>query len=352
MGHTMNSRERKGLEIAARMRITFKGDAWSVPSQTSNKFYRVVFGPACSCTCDDFRLRQDWCKHIYAVKFFLEREHGTEPTVAIEEEKPKPRKPTYKQDWPAYNAAQTNEKDKLQLLLYDLCRRLTTPAPGRKGGRPKLPISDMVFAVAFKVYCTFSARRFESDLRDAAKKGYISKVPHFNSIFNYLGEDGMGDILRELIGLSASPLKGVEEKFASDSSGFSTCRFVRWFDEKYGREVEQHTWVTAHIMCGVKTNVVSAVEITDPHVNDSPQLPGLFRKTKKRFNVKEVSADKQYSSVNNLKVIEEGGAIPFIPFKEGTTGASGGVWERMFHYYEYKRQEFLGHYCRRSQYLQ
>jgi transposase len=101
-------------------------------------------------------------------------------------------------------------------------------------------------------------------------------------------------------------------------------------------------------MCGVKTNVVSAVEITDPYVNDSPRLPGLLNATKKRFTVKEVSADKQYSSVNNLEVVDGVGAIPFIPFKQGTTGASGGVWERMFSYYQYRRQEFLKHYHLRS----
>ena len=31
-------------------------------------------------------------------------------------------KPTYKQDWPTYNKAQTNEKDKFQGLLAELCR--------------------------------------------------------------------------------------------------------------------------------------------------------------------------------------------------------------------------------------
>jgi hypothetical protein len=30
-------------------------------------------------------------------------------------------KPTYPQDWPAYNAAQTHEKDKFLSLLHDLC---------------------------------------------------------------------------------------------------------------------------------------------------------------------------------------------------------------------------------------
>lgn len=38
----------------------------------------------------------------------------------------------------------------------------------------------------------------------------------------------------ELVTLSSLPLQAVETDFAVDASGFSTSRFVRWFDAKYG----------------------------------------------------------------------------------------------------------------------
>jgi len=63
----------------------------------------------------------------------------------------------------------------------------------------------------------------------------------------------MTPILRSLVELSALPLKGVESDFAADSTGFSTCRFVRWFDHKYGVVRQEHDWVKCHMMCGVKT---------------------------------------------------------------------------------------------------
>lgn len=66
-------------------------------------------------------------------------------------------------NWTAYHAAQTNEKDQFQILLHDLCRAINQP-PHTKGRRP-LPICDVVFSAAFKVYSTVSARRFMSDLR-------------------------------------------------------------------------------------------------------------------------------------------------------------------------------------------
>jgi hypothetical protein len=58
------------------------------------------------------------------------------------------------------------------------------------------------------------------------------------------------------------PLRAVETTFAPDSSGFSTSRFVKWYDEKYG-ERSGREWVKAHILTGVKTNVVVAVEVFD-----------------------------------------------------------------------------------------
>jgi hypothetical protein len=104
-------------------------------------------------------------------------------------------------------------------------------------------------------------------------------------------------ILTALITQSALPLKAIETEFAVDSTGFMTSRFTRWFDKKYGTVREEHDWVKAHIVCGVKTNVVTAVEIQGQHTNDSPLLPVLINHTATNFEVKEVLADKGYSSI-------------------------------------------------------
>ena len=44
-------------------------------------------------------------------------------------------------------------------------------------------------AVASKFYSMLSSRRFTSDLCNAQAKGYISRVPHFNSVLNVLDSD-------------------------------------------------------------------------------------------------------------------------------------------------------------------
>ena len=50
---TVDTRELKALEIAARTKITFDGHAWTVPSQAGNGPHRVVLtANTAACTCD------------------------------------------------------------------------------------------------------------------------------------------------------------------------------------------------------------------------------------------------------------------------------------------------------------
>jgi hypothetical protein len=139
-------------------------------------------------------------------------------------------------DWTAYNAAQSEEKSRFVALLADLCSTVAQPAQMGKG-RPRLPLSDMLFASVYKVYVGFSSRRFTSDLRDAFVDGRVNSTPHFNSVSRYLSDPALTNVLKDLITASSLPLKVIEDDFAVDSSGFSTCRYVRWFNRKYGREV-------------------------------------------------------------------------------------------------------------------
>src|SRR5947207_13068998 len=97
--------------------------------------------------------------------------------------------------------------------------------------------------------------------RDTHAKAYNSHVPGYNTLFDYLEDAELTPLLHELIRASSLPLKAVETNFAVDSSGFCTSRFTRWFDVKYGAARAQADWVKAHIMTGVLTNVISAVEI-------------------------------------------------------------------------------------------
>lgn len=340
------SREERGQLLAKSTRIVKTPFGWRVTSQTNtSRQYMVRFikdNP--KCTCPDCELRHKKCKHIYAVEFYLKRQIDEEGKIT----ETKGVKISYSQDWKAYDQSQTNEKLVFLKLLRELCD--FSEQPEYKFGRPTLPISDMLFSSALKVYSTFSLRRFMSDIKIAKEMNLIDSVPCFASVGHFMQRGDLTDILKKLISISSSPLREIETDFAIDSSGFSTSRFARYYDYKYGREKRFRVWLKAHLMSGVKTNIITGVEITEGEVNDSPSLPRLVEETAKTFRVGEVSGDKAYSSRENLKAIEDVGAVPYIPFKKNISGkrARYGIWRKMYHYFLYKHDEFLEHYHKRS----
>ena len=103
-----------------------------------------------------------------------------------------------------------------------------------------------------------------------------------------------------------------------------------------------------HLICGVRTNIVTAVEIEGRSSADAPLFGPFVRRTACNFNVKEISADKGYLSEQNIEEAFNIGAVPFIPFKVNSSDAKGGLWEKMFHYYQLNREEFYKHYHKRS----
>ena len=172
------ARQQRGLEIATRSKIKRQGFLWAVPSQSgSGKYHVCLDTEEPKCTCPDHETRGVKCKHIYAVEYTIERQDSEDGTTTVTETlqvTETVKRTTYKQDWPAYNAAQTNEKRKFQTLLHDLCSGIQD-AP-QKRGRPRLPLADAVFSACFKVYSTVSGRRFMTDLTEAHGKGHISRV--------------------------------------------------------------------------------------------------------------------------------------------------------------------------------
>lgn len=354
----MSLREAKGLQIADRIDLKPEGNLYLVPSQSGRGKYKVD-PQAKTCSCPDFELRQAACKHIYAVEITIRRSQTThiKSGVTTVTETVKVTRKTYAQpDWPAYHKAQVNEKRLFLYLLHQLCQGVGTPAQNGAGQRV-LPLEDMIFAMAYKVYSTISTRRFMTDMRDAHAKGYTSKLPCYNSIINYFDSKTVTAYLQMLIEESALPLQAIERDFAVDSSGFSTCRFVQWVNAKYGADptlLQKREWIKVHLMCGVKTNVVTSVKITDSQGADCPQFAGLVETTAANFVMNEVSADKAYLSGENLQVVSDNSAMPYIPFKANTSTSEAAqkrqsaLFKQMYHYFSYNTERFMNQYHKRS----
>ena len=340
----MQAREQRGLQLVAGSQLRTEG-VWIVPSQSSPKTYTVDLNSIPpSCNCPDYKEHDFKCKHIFAAEYAAQGQRGEAVPPAPEVVKPK-----YKQAWHEYNLAQTNEKAKFLELLYALCGLIDEPP--QRMGRPRIPLAERLFLSVFKVYSTLSSRRFMSDLREARQRGYVSTVPNFCSILRFLEAEELTPILKQLIVESSLPLKSVEENFAVDSSGFSTCNYVRWYDVKYGNTEDWHEWLKVHLMCGCKTNVVTSVEVSGGTANDSPFFQPLVKQTARNFEMKTVVADMAYSASKNLQLVVSKSAMPYIPFKSNATANrpnQSAVWKRMYHYFMLNQEEFMQHYHQRS----
>ena len=237
------------------------------------------------------------------------------------------------------------EKDRFLSLLSELCDTIDVEE-AKRVGRPRLKRRDMIFSAVFKGYTGLSGRLFRCDLEESQRRGFIGHTPHYNTIFNYLEDPQVTPILQALIIKSARPLRSIEVDFAIDSSGFETSRDGRYFEYVHGEKKERREFVKCHLMCGVKTNIVVSVEISDSA--DTVLLPGLVKTAAEAFNLEDVCADAGYISHRNCEAITQAGGTPFIMPKVDSRGGGSGAWGKMFHLIQFHKEEFMAHYHQRS----
>ena len=348
-------RQQRGMAIAATVNLKLVDAGYRVPSQSGHGYYVVgrTWDGDTYCTCPDYGQRHQPCKHVYAVQFQRAREEcdsdeGERTAEPIS-------RTTYKRNWRAYNAAQENEWQHFVHMLRELCYGIPQPPPQRTG-RPRLPLSDVVFAIGLKVYSTLSTRRAMSMIRDAKARNLVEQAPSFASTCRYMEDPALYAVLQALVEQSALPLRTVETEFAADSTGFSTSVYERYFDHKWGGVKSKNRWVKAHAMCGVITKTVTGVEVTPNPSADAPVLPSLLQTTAEHFDVQAVSGDKAYTSKANIQAIVEAGALPFLMFKSNTIesaenrGLPGrdSLWEQAVLAMIMNRDEWLIEYHKRS----
>ena len=254
----------------------------------------------------------------------------------------------YTQDWKAYNQAKTKERLIAESLLLELIDYF--PQKISKGTKSGYSLKDKIIFMFYYAYNGFSSRRTIPDLEVAKRRYIISETPYFNTILNVFRKEEMISILSQLIEITSLPLRMFEEHFAVDSSGFSTSQFERWVNVRTQNTSKIRNWKKAHIISGVRTNIIASVKITDGTCADCPELIPLVEKTNKLFDMKEVSADKAYLSRDNLQKIASLGCIPYIPFKSNSKKNPYGVmiWKTMYDFFHNNQEAFMEKYHLRS----
>lgn len=253
----------------------------------------------------------------------------------------------YAQNWPVYDKARCRRKHHFRILLRELANCVEQPEQLR--GRPRLLVADIIFCIIFKIFCRHDGRTFTGDADDACEMGFLKRVPHFNSLSRYLRMEWLTPVLTRLIELSSLPLVPFERDFAVDSTGFSTDRYARWLDERTSEEVSRRKWVKVHLVCGVKTHVVTSVIVE--WGNDSRFFGRLVAATRRNFKMEEVSADAGYISGENMRHAVLAGATPFIAFKSNfhlDDNYKSTIWKRMLSMFLEEHGRFMAHYNKRN----
>lgn len=251
--------------------------------------------------------------------------------------------------WPAYDAAQMNEKGFFLQILWELCRDVEDRE--WVTGRRPLRLRDMLFCLVFKVYSGKSARRFTGDLREVRAKGLIEAVPSPTSLAEYMRSEAVSVLLRYLLVRSSLPLSEAESVFAVDSTGFSLPKRRVWFNKHTNRRERRRDYMKLHAMVGVKTNIITYAETTAGTASDMNHLKHLVAGTARYFNISEVSADAGYLSGENMYTVLLHGGIPYIAFKKNNAldaDYKSTFWKDMLYLWKTKHPTFTEHYFLRN----
>lgn len=305
-----------------------------------------------ACDCPFWQEKRTPCKHILATIRWLD----PNPPPILDESLVRSKRRTYKQaDNAVYDASQQQEHQLFDALLWDLLGSVNERVSevGRRG-RPAIPIRTQSLVAIRKVHLSASSRRARGLLvaLNSDGKGILPRVPNYTTPSRFFNREQATSILLDLIDKSASVLKEIEDggTVAVDSSGFCTTCMGAYCTEKH-EPSRRHKWLKAHLAVGVKTHIVLSAVITDEHGADYTQfVPLLIRLSAAGHRPAWVVADKAYLGRENLEAAVALGIDPYVPFKSNSRGLSRGspVWNRKYHQFMAKRDEFDEVYHRRS----
>lgn len=254
--------------------------------------------------------------------------------------------------WHNYNLSQTKEKALFVNILGDLCN-LIVESRNAKGRKPR-PLKDITFALVMKEYLNTSSRRVQSDLKLFAEVGFINSEIPFTTLLDHLSRRDLRDVLIELIEISSLPLKCIETDFAIDATGFGTSRYETFFQYKHKRNVRWKQFRKCHAVCGVKTNIITAIDITEGHTNDQIRFEPLAKDTARNFTIREFSGDKGYLAGKNFAFIKDLGGQAFLAFKSNTTANSSSksehrsYFKQAYRFFKEHKEDYLNRYHKRS----
>ena len=241
----MDMRELKGLEIAARCQIAFDGDAVdraladrdrpeqprrAAAATATPALAMIILSAICSRASTSMR------PGIGARARPRRQGAGRSSPDAV------PKRPTYTQDWPAYNLAQMMEKHRFAGPPVPTCAKAFAQnrRRSRRQARPQAArcCADQRFRLLLQgLHARSAAAGSSATLQDAPQRGATCPARCTRtSICKYLESDGT-DADPAASSLRRAACRSGPSKPCSPPTppGSAPVAFVRWYDEKYGR---------------------------------------------------------------------------------------------------------------------
>ena len=160
-----------------------------------------------------------------------------------------------------------------------------------KGRKMKSMIQCLLI---WRKFPNLSVRRARGFLLLLRKFKIISvDIPCFKTLSNYNENNFLQIILEKLIEESSKPLSIIEHDFATDATGIRTNLFSSWYSIRCQKEIKKRDHLTIHITTGVKSNIVTAVNVETKNGNDNKIFREHVDKISENFRINEWSGERK-----------------------------------------------------------
>ncbi len=244
-----------------------------------------------------------------------------------------------------YNQIQKNEflnfMDYVEFLRNKVC----------KSSRMKKMITCLLIWHKFP---NLSARRAESYLLFLKESKVLKfRIPCFRTLTYYREDNSISEVLDELIIESSKPLSVIEHDFGTDATGIKTKLFSTWYSLRIKKKIKKRDHITVHASMGVKSTIVTALNIETKQGKDNVIFREHVDITNKNFDIDEWSGDGMYWAKENCRKVSSVGGKPYFKCKKGKTAWNGKQdgypsWKIMNTEFKENEKEYGKHYHKRS----
>lgn len=200
-------------------------------------------------------------------------------------------------------------------------------------GRPPKRASDILTCLLiWQRFPNMSVRNARSFLLFLCSFRIIDvEIPSYKTLTNYQANPRLRYYLDRFIEESSKPLSIIEHDFATDMTGVRTNNFSSWYSLRCGKKMRKRDHIATHISTGVKSNIVTCVNVCVKKGKDNVIFREHVEKTARNFKINEWSGDGMYQCRENCTSVSEVGGKPFFKLKKNITKKPKGhpAWKDM-----------------------